>query len=141
MGTPNNALQAAIYTRLTGYSALTSLATGGIYDFVSEAIQPPYVVIGDDTATDWSTMTTNGWDTTLTIHCWDFEVAGRKSVKAIMSAIYDALHRQEANVTVTGFNLVMIQSEFETSFKDTTVQGQNDRFYHGVQRFRALIQA
>ena len=101
--------------------------------------QPPYVVIGDDTAIDWSTKTTNGWEATLTIHCWDFEVAGRKSVKAMLSAIYDALHRQEANITVTGFNLVMIQSEFEHTFQDTAVQGQNDRFYHGVARYRVLI--
>jgi hypothetical protein len=140
MGSPNNALQAAIYTRLTGFSALTALATGGgIYDFVPEEAEPPYVVIGDDTAIDWSTKTTNGWETTLTIHCWDFEVAGRKSVKAMLSAIYDALHRQEASITVTGFNLVMLQSEFETTFQDTAVQGQNDRFYHGVARYRALI--
>jgi hypothetical protein len=141
MSTPANALQAGIYNRLAGYAALTSLATGGIYDFVPETVPPPFVVIGDDTAIDWSTKTTNGWETTITIHCWAFEVAGRKNVKAIMSAIYDALHRQESNITVSGFNLVMLQSEFETSVQDPSAQGQGDRFYHGIQRFRALIHA
>lgn len=141
MGTPSNALQAAIYTRLTGFSALTTLATGGVYDFVPEEAEPPYVVIGDDTAIDWSTKTVNGWETTVTIHCWDFEKAGRKSVKAILSAIYDALHRQESSITVSGFNLIMIQSEFETTFQDAAVEGQGDRFYHGVQRYRVLIQS
>ncbi|WP_020471464.1 DUF3168 domain-containing protein [Zavarzinella formosa] len=138
---PSNALQTAIYRRLTGYAPMKALATGGVFDFVPATAQPPYVKIGDDTAVDWSTMTSNGWDITLTIHSWDFEKAGRKSVKSVMSAIYDALHRQEANVIVTGFTLVMLQSEFETSFQDTSETGQPDHFYHGVQRFRALVQA
>jgi hypothetical protein len=141
MSTSSNALQAAIYTRLTGYSALTSLVSTRVYDFVPQNASAPYVVIGDDTAIDWSTKSTNGWEITVTIHCWDFEKAGRKSVKSILSAIYDALHRQSANITVTGFTLVDIQSEFEETFQDTTVEGQNDRYYHGVARYRAYIQS
>lgn len=140
MGTPSNALQAAIFTRLTGYAPLRSLVGEKVYDFVQQSVQPPYVVIGDDTAIDWSTKGNNGWEATLTIHCWDFEKAGRKSVKAVISAIYDALHRQEANITVAGFTLAEIKSEFETSFQDTSPTGQADHFYHGVQRFRALIE-
>src|SRR3954449_672487 len=124
MGTPANALQKAVFERLTAYSALTSLVGAKVYDFVPEGAQPPYVVIGDDTAIDWSTKTTNGWEATLTIHCWDFERAGTKSVKTIMGTIYDALHRQEASITVTGFNLVMLQFEFEHTMQDPSVQGQ-----------------
>ena len=140
MPSPSNALQAGIYARLTSYAPLTALVGQNVFDFVPGEAQPPFVKIGDDTAVDWSTMTNNGWQATLTIHCWDFEKAGRKSVKAIMSAIYDALHRQEASITVSGFSLVLLQSEFETSFQDTSEVGQADHFYHGVQRFRALIQ-
>lgn len=140
MGTPANALQAAVYTRLTGYAALTALVGTRVFDFVPESAQPPFVVIGDDTAIDWSSKTNNGWETTVTIHAWDFEKAGRKSVKAILSAVYDALHRQEANITVSGFTLVQIQYEFEQTFQDTSAEGQSDRFYHGVQRFRVLIE-
>jgi len=139
MGTPSNALQAAIYTRLKNYSALTALVSTRIYDFVPEEATPPYVVIGDDTVIDWSTKPANGWEATITIHCWDYEKAGRKSIKAIMSAIYDALHRQESNVTVTGFNLPIFQFEFEQTFQDPSAEGQGDRYYHGVQRFRAFI--
>jgi hypothetical protein len=141
MGTPSNALQAAIFTRLSAFSGLTDLVGTSIYDFVPEEAQPPFVVIGDDTAVDWSTKTTNGWDTTATIHCWDFEKAGRKSVKAILSAVYDALHMQEANVTVTGFNLVMLRWEWEHTMQDPSVEGQGDRYYHGIQRYRAFIQS
>jgi hypothetical protein len=141
MSTPSNALQAAVYTRLTGFSELTALVGSSIYDFVPEEALPPFVVIGDDTAIDWSTKTGNGWQATLTVHCWDFEKAGRKSVKNILSAIYDALNRQESNITVTGFNLVMMYCEFEHTIQDTAVEGQNDRYYHGIQRYRVLIQS
>lgn len=140
MGTPSNALQAAIYARLTGYAPLRDLVGTKVYDFVQPSVQPPFVRIGDDTAVDWSTKGNNGWETTMTIHCWDFYKAGRKSVKTIMSAIYDALHRQEASITLAGFTLVEIKSEFEETFQDTSETGQADHFYHGVQRFRALIE-
>jgi hypothetical protein len=141
--TPSNALQAAIYSRLTGYTALTSLlATAtSVYDFVPQAAVAPYVVIGDDTSVDWSTKTANGWEVTITVHAWDYQRQGRKSVKAILSAVYDALHRQDASITVSGFTLVDIQSEYEETFQDTTVEGQNDAYYHGVARYRAFIQA
>lgn len=141
MGTPANAVQAGIYARLMSYTPLTSLVGSNVFDFVPSTARPPYVLIGDDTAVDWSTKTKSGWEVTLAIHCWDFEKAGRKSVKAILSAIYDALHRQEASITVNGFTLVQLQSEFETTFQDTSEAGQSDHFYHGVQRFRALVQA
>jgi hypothetical protein len=143
MPTPSNPLQAAIFARLTGFSALTTLLGGAsqIVDFAPEELQPPYVQIGDDTAIDWSTKTDNGWSTTITIHCWDFEKAGRKSVKAILSAIYDALHEQEASIPIAGFNLIMLRYEFEHTLQDPSAQGQGDRYYHGIQRYRALIQA
>lgn len=142
MATPSNALQAAIYTRLKNYTALTNLiGASKVFDFVPQDATPPYVVIGDDTSIDWSTKTETGWEATLTIHCWDFQKQGRKSVKAILSAIYDALHRQESSITVTNFTLVLCQTDGpEMTFQDTSVEGQNDQYYHGVQRYRVLIQ-
>lgn len=140
MSLPLNALQAGIYTRLTEYAALTS-ALGGkkIYDHVPQNTKAPYVLIGDDTAIDSDTKVSNGWELTLTIHCWDFEKAGRKSIKTIMGHIYDALHKAEDSVTVSGFSLVQIYQEFAQSFQETATEGSGDHYYHGVQRFRALI--
>jgi hypothetical protein len=139
---PDNALQAGIYTRLNGFAALTALiGANKVFDFVPERTEPPYVVIGDDTATDWDTKDKEGWEFTLTIHCWSFEKAGRKQVKLILSAIHDALHQQEANITVTGFNLIQIRREFQQTFQEAAVEGQNDRYWHGAARYRAVIQA
>ena len=140
MSFPLNALQAGIYSRLTGYSALTTALGGSkVYDHVPQDTDAPFVVIGDDTAIDFDTKSNNGWEITLTIHCWDFEKAGRKSIKNIMGHIYDALHKSESNITVTGFSLIYMQQEYSESFQDTTIEGANDHYYHGVQRFRALI--
>jgi len=140
MTMPLNALQVGIYTRLTGYSALTTALGGSfVYDHVPQGQDAPYVVIGDDTSVDSDTKTNNGWETTITIHCWDFEKAGRKSVKALMGHIYDALHKSEANITVTGFSLIYLQCEFQQTFQEQAIEGAGDHYYHGVQRFRALI--
>src|SRR3569833_3687152 len=99
MSLRGNALQAGIYGRLAGYSALTTALSGAfIYDHVPQASAAPYVLIGEDTLIGDDTKTANGWDGTLTIHVWDFEKAGRKSIKALMGYIYGALHRQEAHI-------------------------------------------
>lgn len=140
MAMPLNALQAGIYSRLTGYAALTSaIGANKVFDHIPQREAAPYVVIGDDTSIDFDTKTSNGWEVTLTIHCWDFEKAGRKGVKTIMGHIYDALHKSETNITVSGFSLVMIYCEFQQTFQETAIEGANDHYYHGVQRFRAII--
>lgn len=140
MSNPLWELQKGIYTRLTGYSALTTALGGNfVYDLVPQGQDAPYVVIGDDTAIDSDTKSNNGWEVTLTIHCWDFEKAGRKSVKTLMGHIYDALHKAEPYVTVNGFNLIYLHCEFQQTFQEQAVDGAGDHYYHGVQRFRALI--
>ena len=143
MPSPDNALQTAIYTRLTGYTALTTALGGSkICDFVQPNLAAPYVVIGEDTIGGMMTKTESGWDCTLTIHVWDFAKAGRKSVKTILGHIYDALHRQESNVTVTDFTLVELRwDEFQTTIQETAIEGENDHFYHGITRFRALLES
>jgi len=142
MSTPSNPIQAAIFARLSGFDGLADLiGDGQVFDFVPDDTEPPYVLIGDDTSVDDSTKTEGGWDMTLTVHAWDFEKAGRKSVKAILSAIYDALHRREGAFSLDGFTVDFIACEFEQTFRDASEEGQNDRFYHGVQRYRVLIAA
>ncbi|WP_020474240.1 DUF3168 domain-containing protein [Zavarzinella formosa] len=141
MSSPDNALQKGVYDRLVGYSPLTT-ALGGpkVYDHVPQGTDAPYVVIGDDTALDWDTKDKAGWEFTLTVHCWDFAASGRKSVKALLGFIYDALHQQEDTITVAGFALVQIRREFQTSFQETAVEGDSDSYYHGVARYRAVVQ-
>lgn len=140
MGSPDNALQTAIYTRLTGYAALTTALGGSyVYDHVPQGQDAPYVVIGEDTLSDWDTKDTDGWECTVTIHAWDFAKAGRKSVKTLLGHIHDALHQQEANITVTGFNLIQIRREFQQTIRETGIEGESDHYYHAIARYRAVI--
>jgi hypothetical protein len=142
MPSPDNALQSAVYQRLTTYAPLTNALGGAkVYDFVQPNLAAPYVVIGEDTMTGDDTKCGNGWDCTLTIHVWDFEKAGRKSVKALLSHIHDALHRQEASIAVTGYTLTQLIREFQTTIQEAAIEGENDHYYHGVARYRALLRA
>jgi len=135
---PANALQAAIVTALKAYSALTTELDGQkVYDYLPQNTEAPYVLVGDDTNLEDDTKTANGWDSTVTLHVWDFETKGRKKVKTLMGHIYDALHRQ--TLTITGFSLVEGHCEFTQSFQDSEAQGAKDRFWHGVMRFRFIV--
>ncbi len=142
MSEPTNALQVGLYTRLLGYAALTT-ALGGpaVYDHVPQNTAAPYVLIGEAMANEDDTKSANGWEFTVTIHCWDFLKAGRKSVNTLMGHIYDALHRQESSITVTGFALLQIYREFSQTIPEPAEEGQPDHYYHGIQRFRVLIRS
>ena len=129
-----NAVQKAIYQRL---SAALSVP---VYDHIPQGAAFPYVVIGADTAIPWDTKSSAGQEYTLTVHCWDALKAGRKSVKAVMDAIHAALHRQEALIPVEGASLTEIVQEYAESFQETGYEGDSDHYYHGVQRFRAMVE-
>lgn len=140
MTQPLLAAQQGIYTRLAAYTALTDvLGAVKVYDHVPQGTDAPYVVIGDDSTSELDTKTENGWDISLFIHCWDFKKSGRKSVKTLMSHVYDALHKAESSIAITGFSLTMIRCETQQSFQEQALEGAGDHYYHGVQVFRILI--
>jgi hypothetical protein len=123
-------LQKAIYSALNGDAALSALVTG-VYDDVPEGTAYPYVVLGEDTGINFGSKTLDGLEYTLTIHAWS-QYRGRKEVKEIMEAIYDALH--DASLSVTDATLVNIRQEFETTLMDA-----DGLTRHGVMRFRAVV--
>lgn len=140
MSHPGNALQQGIYNRLVNYAPLVA-ALGGpnVFDYIPQGTASPYVRVGDETHTEWDTKDNRGWDTTMTIHAFVFEAAGQKQVKTILGLIYDALHQQETSVTVTGFNVLLLNYEFDHSYPEPGVQGAPDKYWHGVMRFRCVV--
>jgi hypothetical protein len=130
------AIQAAVYGALTGSSALMALVRG-VYDAQprpltgSDALQFPYVTIGEDTHADWSTDTESGDDATITVHTWS-RYNGRKEEKTIQAAIYAALHR--AALAVSGYALVSCDWISSTSMIDADGETR-----HGVQTFRIIV--
>lgn len=128
-----NALQKAIYTRLT-----SQLSTP-VYNHVPQASAFPYVVIGEKTSAPWRGKTDDGQECTITLHVWS-NAAGDKECADILVSLYAALDRQEANVSVTGYTLILLECDFTQVLPDYGNDGDPDHYYHGVMRMRALIQ-
>lgn len=122
-------IQVAIYQTLTNDTAIMARVTG-VYDEVPQDATFPYIVIGDDTGVQWDTDDTLGAESTLTIHVWSRK-AGRKETKEIMQLIYDALHRQELDIT--GMHSVVCQWEFSETLLDPDGVTR-----HGVTRYRSI---
>jgi len=127
------ALQRAVYQQLAADAALKSFIgdPARIYDDAPREASLPYVVIGETKASDWKGVD-HGLEHDLRLHIFS-RYAGRREIKDIMSAIYDALH--EASLTLTGHRLVNIRFVFSDALRR-----QDAQTYHGVMRFRAMTQ-
>lgn len=135
MAGPFTEVQAAVYTRLRAFTALTALVGGGtprIYDHVPEnGASFPYVTIGDIQSLPFDTKDTIGQDQTVTINVWS-RYKGNKEVKQILDAIYDALHRHA--LSLASHATVDCQYEFAETYRD------EDNTRNGVIRFRITTQ-
>lgn len=102
-----------------------------VYDDVPEQTVYPYVVLGEETATNDGSKTLDGVEHTLTIHAWS-QYRGRREIKEIMQSVYSLLHNSD--ITVSGASLVNLRQEFATTLSE------NDNITrHGVMRFRAVV--
>lgn len=129
-----NAVQKGIYDSLGAISSFGA----SIYDFVPQNASYPYVRIGLDSAVEFDTKPTTGNELDATIHIWA-QAAGAKSIKTIMDKIYQRLHRQEANLTATGYTVVQCLCNFQTVMLESSHDG-GDKYYHGVMRFTIRVQ-
>lgn len=124
-------LQKAVYLALDGN------LSAPVYDSVDQDTAYPYVVIGEDNFTDWSSDLKDGMEATITVHVWDRPEGetgsrGKKTTKTIQSEIYSILHRSSFDVGEYG-NPGM-SFEYSDCFMDA-----DGITYHGVQRFRVNI--
>lgn len=130
-------LQTAIYAKLVADSAVTALATGGIFDHVPQTDDGkplkgyPYIVIGDERVLADNTDDSAGSEHDVQIDVWS-EYRGHKEVKQILSAIHTALHRQPLTVADATF----VNCEYETSDFFPEPDGLT---HHGIIQFRVLL--
>ena len=125
---PMNAVQAALYTAITGISGLGA----SVYDHVPQNASMPYVRIGMDTTANNDAKATFMPLIEATIHVWSLS-AGSKEAKTIAGKIYTALHRTSA-LSVTGFNVTECYCTFQTLMVESSHDG-GDKYQHLVQRF------
>jgi len=147
-GAASVAIQQAIFTKLRADAPLGAMLPTSLFDGdVGKAVYDrppasnyselavgvfPFVVIGDDTAAEFDTDDSEGQETTVTIHAWS-RYPGKKEVKQVLDAIYNALHNK--SLTVTGQIVIFIFFEFMETIADPDGLTQ-----HGVIRFRLLTQ-
>lgn len=127
------ALQRAIYQHLRSDAGLkTEIGDPPrLYDDPPVGAAFPYVTLGETRASDWKGVD-GGIEHDLKLYAFS-QYAGRREIKRIMGALYDALH--EAPLTLSGHTLVNIRFVFGDSFRR-----QDGDTYQGVARYRAVTQ-
>ncbi len=120
----------------TVFDALTAALTGtDVLDHVPEKTNKPYVTIGDIETDEWGCKNSeDGTEHVVTVECFADGARGRKQVRLMQRAIYDALHHQP--LTVADSNLVLIR--FDSSSAGRLSDGLT---YQGISRFRALVES
>ena len=127
------AAQASIYSALAGAAAVQAQVgnPARVYDHVPINTTYPYIELGEVTARDFATKTTDGMEQTITLHAWS-RYAGRKQVKDILKAIYDTLNN--AALSISGSTLVLCRFEFADTMRE-----DDGLTYHGVARYRLIV--
>jgi len=126
-------LQKSVFAKLVAANItdFAGDAITGVFDDVPLDTAYPYVVIGDETATNISTKDKDFHEHTLTIHIWS-QYRGNRDIKEIMEQVYAALN--DVSYTVSGASGVNLKHEFQT----TLTEGDGIT-RHGVMRFRAVV--
>ena len=127
------AVQEAIYSRLNDDARVLAIlgAPPRIYDDPPEDVVFPFIAIGEARARDFAGVPgAEEHDLRLYAHS---RYAGRREVKRIMSAVYDAIH--DAAFDVAGFRLVNLRYVFA----DVLRRREPDA-YQGVMRYRAVTE-
>lgn len=128
-----DAVNAAVVTRLRADATLTALVAGGVHD---ESPQPPvypYVQVGESLATKDATFTADGRNVLITMHAWS-RYRGSKEASSIMGRIGDLL--DEYDLSVTG--CVVESCEVEQS---QIVRDQDGVTRHGILQLRVRVAA
>ncbi|MEL6364676.1 MAG: DUF3168 domain-containing protein [Pseudomonadota bacterium] len=127
------AVQSAVYAQLRADARVQ--ATIGdparIFDAPPETAVFPYLTIGETRVSDYPGLA-GGFEHDLRLYAYS-QYAGRREVKRIMSAVYDAIH--ETAFDVPGFRLVNMRYVFA----DVLRRREPDT-YQGVMRYRAVTE-
>lgn len=128
-----DALQTAVYARLSGDASLLALLGGArIYDEPPRNPGFPYVTIGQTTERDWSTGSDIGAEHIITLHAWSRQ-GGKREASEIAAAVRSALH--DANLVLAGHRLINLRHELTETRRDP-----DGETYHGIVRLRAVTE-
>lgn len=115
------AVQQALYAKLSGDSVLMDLVTG-VYDAVPQQATVPYIVIGDGSAEEMPQVQAMISECAMALHVWTGG-GGRKTALSILNRLHALLHH--GNLSFTGFTLLALRC----TRAETQVDADNDRIY------------
>ena len=126
--------QAAIYTRLADQIAQP------VYDVAPQGAAFPYVTIGEDDFRIFDAQESFNFDALARIHTWS-RSGSKAEVKAIIGAVYAALHDFDLLMPRYGGTGQVDWRCYSLLREGSTVLREDDRTFHGVCDYRALIQS
>lgn len=129
------ATQVAIVAALKANAGVTALVGQRIYDEPPTGVTFPYIRISSIEPAAWDTDCTEGATVQIGLHVHSQSAQGRVEAVRIAEAVQAALHRNEAAMTVTGFNL--IEMIFQTYVTDRDPEG---RGFTSRMAFQALLE-
>lgn len=104
-----NQLQKAVFERLSGDAGVLAVTgPGRVFDRRITRVEPPYLVLGEATVSDFSTGDAPGSEHRFEIEAWSKD-NGRKQAAALADAVRAALH--EAGLALDGAVLVNLRHE------------------------------
>ncbi|MDP2121738.1 MAG: DUF3168 domain-containing protein [Hoeflea sp.] len=104
-----NHLQSAVVERLAGDPDVTAIAGAGrIFDRQITRAEPPYLVLGEMTTSDFSTGDGAGSEHRFEIEAWSKD-NGRRQAAALADAVRAALH--DADLALAGAVLINLRHE------------------------------
>lgn len=124
-------VQTAMFTTMTGDSALSTLVGGRIYDDVPQNQVFPYVNFGSWTSIPYLTHERGGEEVTITLHCWSVYRGWSE-----LQGIVEQLNRLFGNsdLVVQGYDVVKSYYEYSALLR------QLDDVRHAPVRYRLLVQ-
>ena len=129
------ATQVAIIAALKANAGVTALVGQRIYDEPPTGVTFPYLRISSIEPAAWDTTCTQGATVQIGLEAHSWATQGRVEATQIAEAVQAALHRNEAALTVTGFNL--IEMIFQTYVADRDPEG---RGFTVRMAFQALLE-
>jgi hypothetical protein len=135
-GSSLGAIQEAIYGVLTSDAALMNMVTG-VFDFVPDNVNFPYIQIGEFTTGPFQTYDRYGQEVTITIHVWSQRIGpnayqGMAQIDAIMNLIQGLLAR--TFIPVDGWGDLGCWGDYEQTLLES-----DGITRHGILRYRMLV--
>ena len=121
------ALQKGIRTRLISYTDLNTLISSRVYDEPPADVLFPYLRFVEVQPRIFDVDDKTGARVDLTMRAHSRSASGRVEATQVVEAVRVALHRQEASVTATGFNL--IELIFDDYFAERDADGRGYTAY------------